>query len=101
MAVKEFRSYLSAIAYVAGEHADQYFTVDDATGAEIDFTLPHQDGEPAPALGPAIASTVAAYEMGDERVAASIVQSEIHMGYILSHYTDGGDIVRFVAIKEH
>jgi hypothetical protein len=102
--VQEFRSMLSAIAYTLGEHSDGYFQMEENRGyvTEVVFNaLNGSDGmvkDHPRYISPDIALTMIDYQMEDNRVVGMLLQSEAYLGTILAHYTDEGDIVRFVAI---
>lgn len=91
-----FSSMLAAIAHVVGEDASHYFTItENRAYVTLDVEgLPNGAGY----MNADIASTLAAWAMNDSRTTGVIVGSEAHYGSIIAHYTETGEIVRFLAI---
>lgn len=93
--VATFLSMLDAIGFVMGKDAGQYFTLtEDSETVRMDV-----GGIEAREVTPEIASTLADYAMDNPRVVGVSVDSECHFGSVLAHYSNDGDILRFVAIK--
>lgn len=97
-----FRSMLSALAYVVGADADHYFTLHE-NRRHIDDCLaglvPLDETDTPDSLKPQIVDSLAEYAADTGRCDGCVVSNETHLGVILAHYTDAGDIVRFLAMK--
>lgn len=94
--IKVFSAMLDAVAYVLGEQAKNYFTMTDHRGwgaacIESLDTIDDRD----------VADTFVEFAADIGRVAAVSLDSEMHYGFVFAHYTDDGEIVRFVAIRQH
>ena len=99
---------LAALAYVLAENADHYFSMtENAETVKDDIsrlpTFDTQEMEHPQAAG--ICGTLAEFAAQDDSTDTTVcgvtVDSEMHYGSILAHYTRSGDIVRFVAIKAY
>lgn len=101
-----FRSMLSAVAYVLGDNADHHFEMVENTQtrafiladiSSIPAFTPEQLADP---LAAGIASTFVDFALGEDSTVAGVtLGSEAHYGFILSHYTREGEIIRFVAFR--
>lgn len=89
-------SMLLAIAAVMGPDANEYFTLREDKDEVIEVLEGIPDGS---GFGPEVSDTLCEYAMDSNRVCGVVVESEGVFGYVLSHYNDKGDIVRFIAIQ--
>ena len=102
--LKEFSSFHAAITHVIGTETNHVYSITDiaSMGQSVNDALEEAiELIPSNQLSSAIGSTIAAYCMADSRVSAYAIGSEMHYGYVIAHYEDNGDIVRFLGIKEH
>lgn len=100
MRVQVFPSYLEALAFAAQGAGPQIFECisDDASHG---WVTQHVQAMPPETITADIASTLAAWAMRDSRTTGVYVGCEADLGSVIAHYTESGDIVRFIALSTY
>lgn len=97
-------TYLAALAHVT-KYSEHYFTCTEVDwGGSDSASLGCHSAVEATllshSLSAAVTETLLDFGMGRDGVDAVCIGARDHCGYILMHYTEDGEVVRFVAIRE-